>query len=99
MCERISVRLLDGSNIMIKSFMAASSMMEYIFDSSRSPHVYRVSELFSGSCVEYNGNVKTVTRHDFGCKGANLSKKLIWMEERIAAFKECQIAVSNCQQL
>ena len=32
-------------------------------------------------------------------KGANLSKKLIWTEERIAAFKECQIAVSNCQQL
>ena len=28
-------------------------------------------------------------------KGANLSKKLIWTEERIAAFKECQMAVSN----
>jgi hypothetical protein len=32
-------------------------------------------------------------------KGANLSTKLIWTEERIVAFKECQIAVSNCQQL
>ena len=32
-------------------------------------------------------------------RGANLSKKLIWTEERIAAFKECQIVASNCQQL
>jgi hypothetical protein len=32
-------------------------------------------------------------------RGANLSMKLIWTEERIAAFKESQIAVSNCQQL
>ena len=32
-------------------------------------------------------------------RGANLSNKLIWTEERIAAFKECQMAVSNCQQL
>jgi hypothetical protein len=24
-------------------------------------------------------------------KGVNLSKKLIWTEERIAAFKECQL--------
>ena len=27
----------------------------------------------------------------FVAKGANLSKKLIWTEERIAAFKECQL--------
>ena len=32
-------------------------------------------------------------------RGANLSKKLIWTEERIAALKECQMSISNCQQL
>ena len=36
MCERISVRTLDGSHIMMKSCVAASSMMEYCFESSRS---------------------------------------------------------------
>ena len=30
-------------------------------------------------------------------RGENLSKKLIWTEEGIAAFKECLIAVSNCE--
>ena len=35
MCERISVRTLDGSHIMMKSCMAASLEMEYSFDSSR----------------------------------------------------------------
>ena len=32
-------------------------------------------------------------------KDVHLSKKLIWTEKRIATFKECPIAVLNCQQL
>ena len=35
MCERMSVRTVDGSHIMMKSCMAASLEMEYNFDSSR----------------------------------------------------------------
>ena len=35
MCERISVRTLDGSHIMMKSWMAASLAMEYNLDSSK----------------------------------------------------------------
>ena len=35
MCERVSVRTLDGSHIMMKSWMAVSLEMEYNLDSSR----------------------------------------------------------------
>ena len=35
MCERISVRTLDGSHIMMKSWMAASVVTGYNLDSSR----------------------------------------------------------------
>ena len=57
MCECISVRALDGSHIMIKSFMAASSMMECIFDSSR-PSSREVSPRDRDRDTIHNGEIE-----------------------------------------
>ena len=70
------------------------------------PETHRGLLMFIGLASYFRDHVPNITEmlkplRDMilVAKGANLSKKLIWTEERIAAFKECQIAVSNCQLL